>query len=70
MTKTSLDLAQLDFDTIATALGPPAPVAYAAAHAYPASAPAYETRPHAICDGFYEPVDVALIDTRHMVPPG
>ncbi|HAY79500.1 MAG TPA: coproporphyrinogen III oxidase [Planctomycetaceae bacterium] len=47
MTKTSLDLAQLDFDTIATALGPPAPVAYAAAHAYPASAPAYETRPHA-----------------------
>ena len=40
-----LQLTSLDFDRIATALGPPPSIAYAAAHAYPASAPAYETRP-------------------------
>ncbi len=39
-----VQLADFDFPRIAAALGPPPPVAYAAAHAYPASAPAYETR--------------------------
>ncbi|MEO2036113.1 MAG: radical SAM protein [Planctomycetaceae bacterium] len=36
--------ADFDFQRIAAALGSPPPVSYAAAHAYPASAPAYETR--------------------------
>lgn len=39
--------AELDLARIARALGPTPPVAYAAAHAYPASAPAYTPRPRA-----------------------
>ena len=40
-----LSLETLDFDRIEAALGPPPPVAYAAAHAYPASAPLYTESP-------------------------
>lgn len=42
MTHAHVQLADFNFPRIAAALGSPPPVAYAAAHAYPASAPAYE----------------------------
>jgi len=44
MTSLQVQLTDFDFPRIADALGQPPPVAYAAAHAYPASAPNYETR--------------------------
>lgn len=43
MTGSPIQVSDFDFHRIASALGSPPPVAYAAAHAYPASAPAYET---------------------------